>query len=97
MTERVDRALLFSNLLLLLWATTIPFTTAALAAYLRAGGQDGRVAVLLYGVSLEGMAVSFTLMLRHILRHQLSSLPVSTAECRRRLSAPQSSSEAQPY
>jgi uncharacterized membrane protein len=84
-TERVDRALLFYNLLLLLWATTIPFTTAALASYLRAGGQDGRVAVILYGASLEGMAASFTLMLRHILRHQLSTRPVSPAERRRRL------------
>jgi uncharacterized membrane protein len=82
-TERVDRALLFYNLLLLLWTTTIPFTTAALASYLRAGGQDGRIAVLLYGVSLEGMAASFTLMLRHILRHQLSIRPVSASERRR--------------
>jgi uncharacterized membrane protein len=84
-TERVDRALLFYNLLLLLWATTIPFTTAALAGYTRTGGQDGHLAVLLYGVSLEGMALSFTAMLRHILRHQLAARPVSDIEARRQL------------
>jgi len=60
LAARVDRALMFYNLLLLLWVATIPFTTATLAAYLRTGGTDTRVAVLLYGLSLEGMAVAFT-------------------------------------
>jgi uncharacterized membrane protein len=83
-TRRVDRALLFYNLLLLLWATTIPFTTAALAGYMRSGGGDGHLAVLLYGASLEGMGLSFTAMLHHIHRHQLSSAPVSPGEARRR-------------
>jgi uncharacterized membrane protein len=67
----VDRTLMFHNMLLLRWVSTIPFTTATLAGYLRAGGADGRLAVLLYGASWEGMAVSFTLILRHLLRRGL--------------------------
>jgi uncharacterized membrane protein len=84
-TARVDRGLLFYNLLLLLWATTIPFTTDALASYMQAGGQDSRLAAVLYGASSEGMALSFTAMLWHILRHDLSVRPVGAAEGRRRL------------
>lgn len=84
-TQKVDRGLLFYNLLLLLWATTIPFTTATLATYMRDGGQDAQVAVVLYGSTSEGMAVSFTLMLHHILRHDLTIRAVSPDEKRQRL------------
>jgi uncharacterized membrane protein len=77
LAARVDRALMFYNLLLLMWVVTIPFTTATLAAYLRTGGTDTRVAVRLYGISSEGMAVTFTLMLRHMISHQLLVRPVS--------------------
>jgi uncharacterized membrane protein len=41
--------------------------------------------LLFYGATSEGMAVSFTLMLRHILRHQLSVRPVGPAERRQHL------------
>lgn len=84
-TARVDRALLFYNLMLLLWVTTIPFTTATLAAYARGDGPDTHLAVLLYGGSLEGMALTFTLMLRHILRHDLAAERLTDVEARRRL------------
>ena len=53
LAARVDRALLFYNLLLLMWVTTIPFTTSTLASFLRSGGSDTRWAVVLYGV-LDG-------------------------------------------
>jgi uncharacterized membrane protein len=66
--EHVDRAMLFYNLLLLFWVCTIPFTTSALAEYLRDGTtNDVRVAVLLYGASNEGMAIAFLLIVRHML------------------------------
>jgi len=71
LAAEVDRTLMFYNMMLLMWVTTIPFTTSTLAAYLRGGGGDSRLAVLLYGVSWEGMAVSFTLILRHLLRRGL--------------------------
>jgi len=66
-----DRTLVFYNLLLLMFVTLLPFTTSTLAAYLREGGADERLAVLLYGAATEGMAISFTLLLRHMLRHDL--------------------------
>ena len=58
----VDRTLLFLNLLLLMFVTFIPFPTALLAQYLRAGGRDSHVAAALYSVVVEGMGLSFTLM-----------------------------------
>jgi uncharacterized membrane protein len=76
---RVDRTLLFYNLLLLLFVTTIPFTTATLAANLRGDLSDVRVAVLLYGVSMEGMAISYSLILRRMLRRNLLLVPVDDA------------------
>ena len=83
LVARVDRWLLFYNLLLLLFVSTIPFTTSTLASYLRAGGSDARWAVVLYGVSTEGMAVSFTLILAHLVRRQLMYQPVGRADGRR--------------
>lgn len=85
LAARVDRALLFYNLLLLMWVTTIPFTTATFAGFLRAGGADARWAVLLYAVSMQGMAISFGLILRRIVRHGLLGRPVGEAEARRAL------------
>ena len=63
---RVDRALLFLNLLLLLFIAAIPFATSTMAAYLRTGGADahlaagiveGRLHLLAYalGASASGM------------------------------------------
>ena len=82
LAARVDRTLMFYNLLLLMWVTTIPFTTSTLASYLRAGGADARLAVALYGLSMEGMAVSFTLILWHLIRRRLLLRPVTAAEGR---------------
>jgi TMEM175 potassium channel family protein len=77
LVARVDRVLTFYNLLLLMWVTTIPFTTATFAAFLREGGTDARWAVVLYGVAIEGMAIAFTLMLHRMLNHDLLAEPVA--------------------
>jgi uncharacterized membrane protein len=79
---RVDRGLLFYNLLLLMFVTTIPFTTSTFAGFLREGGADARWAVLLYAISMQGMAISFVLILHRIVRHGLLGRPVSEAEAR---------------
>jgi uncharacterized membrane protein len=55
----VDRTLLFLNLVLLLFVVLIPFATATVAAYLTSGSEDAHVAMALYAVVLEGMALSF--------------------------------------
>ena len=46
--DRVDRVLLFENLVLLMFVTTLPFTTSTLADFISEGGSDARWAVLLY-------------------------------------------------
>ena len=56
---RVDRALMFLNLLLLLWIVAIPFATSTMATYLRTGGGDAHLAAALYAAVLEGMGLSF--------------------------------------
>jgi TMEM175 potassium channel family protein len=55
----VDRTLLFLNLVLLLFVVLIPFATATVAAYLTSNTGDSHVAMALYAVVLEGMALSF--------------------------------------
>ena len=64
--HRVDRVLLFENLTLLMFVTTLPFTTSTLATFVREGGANARWAVLLYGISNIGMAFGFTAMLSRI-------------------------------
>jgi uncharacterized membrane protein len=80
LAARADRTLMFLNLMLLLFVTTIPFTTSTLASYLRSGGADARIASVVYGISMEGMSVSFTLILRHLLRRGLTRRPVSAPD-----------------
>ncbi|HEX4245834.1 MAG TPA: TMEM175 family protein [Acidimicrobiales bacterium] len=65
---RIDRLLLFLNLLLLLFVVAIPFTTATLADYLTAGGSNAHVAAALYGAVMAGMGISFALIFGWALR-----------------------------
>ena len=74
--DRVDRVLLFENLVLLMFVTTLPFTTSTLADFISEGGSNARWAVLLYGISNIGMAFSFTVMLSRIVHHGLLVHPV---------------------
>lgn len=55
----VDRTLALLNLVLLLFVVLIPVDTATVAKYLALGGQDARVAVVLYAAAFLGMGVSF--------------------------------------
>jgi uncharacterized membrane protein len=76
LVEVVDRMLLFWNLMLLMFVTTIPFTTATLAGALADGdAADIRVAAVLYGGAMTGMAVMFTLLYGRI-----SAVLVTTGE-----------------
>ena len=85
--DRVDRTLMFYNVLLLMSVCTIPFSTATLANYLRLGAADdnSRWAALVYGISMEGMSISFTLIFAHMIRAGLLRRPVPHAESRRAL------------
>ena len=81
--RHVDRTLLFYNLLLLMFVTTIPFTTATLAANLRGDPADVRIAVLLYGISMEGMSISFRSILHRMVHRDLLKRPVDEHTGRR--------------
>lgn len=70
----VDRSVLAYNLLLLLFVTAIPFTTATYADYATAGGDNARVAVIAYGTVMAGMSISFTLILRQLAGARASSM-----------------------
>src|SRR3954452_9948711 len=56
---RADRALLFVNLLLLLWIGLLPWPTSVLGTYMQQGGADERVAAVLYTGVMALMGVSF--------------------------------------
>jgi uncharacterized membrane protein len=60
--SEIDRTLMFVNLLLLFFVVSIPFTTATLAAYLRAGNGSAALAAALYQGAFEGMAIGFSLL-----------------------------------
>lgn len=62
----VDRRVLVYNLMLLMFVTAIPFVTSTFAEYGLDGGMNAKVAVLLYGIVMEGMSVSFTLILARL-------------------------------
>jgi uncharacterized membrane protein len=69
----VDHSVLFLNLLLLLTIGVLPFTTALMAAYLKA--EDGEtLAAAIYGGSFLLMAVAFFGMHQHLLRSRVHLL-----------------------
>ncbi len=73
----VDRLTLYANLVLLLFVVAIPFVTSTFADYLRAGGQDARVAAVLYAAVMEGMGLSFSLLFVHVVRAGLLTVPLT--------------------
>ncbi len=58
---RVDRTLLFLNLLLLLVVAAIPWPTALVAAYLDRGGAAAQAALAVYSSFMVAHALTFTL------------------------------------
>ena len=80
--RRVDRPLLFLNLLLLSFVVAIPFATTTLADYLRVSGASGTTAGILYAGVMEGMSLSFTVIFVHALRANLLTKAPPPAERR---------------
>lgn len=67
LVESVDRPLLFWNLILLMFVTAVPFTTATLSGALAEGDlADTRTAAILYGAVSTGFAIAFTLVYSRI-------------------------------
>ena len=65
---RVDRTLLFLNLVLLAVVVAMPFATATMADYLTAQGQDAHVAMALYASVFEAMSLAFMMIFEWTLR-----------------------------
>jgi uncharacterized membrane protein len=68
LVSRVDRVTLFLNLLLLMAVVAIPFTTALMSEYLRAGGRDARTAALVYSFVMLAMSFAFAALYTHVAR-----------------------------
>ena len=66
--RRTDRALLFLNLLLLLWTALLPFPTGLIARNLGPGGTDAKVAEAVYGANLTLAAIAFSLIWTYAVR-----------------------------
>ncbi|WP_192580037.1 TMEM175 family protein [Micromonospora sp. AMSO31t] len=64
----VDRTLALLNLVLMFFVVLIPVDTATVAEYLASGGEDARVAVILYAAAFLGMGFSFAGMFEWTLR-----------------------------
>ena len=77
---KVDHVLLLLNLLLLGFVTFLPLPTQLVAEHTT--GPDGRLAMLVYGLTLVGSALSFNLIWRYAGRHGLLADAVSPEFCR---------------
>jgi uncharacterized membrane protein len=68
--RKVDRLVLFANLLLLLVVSAIPFPTRLLAEYLTAGGSNAHIAAAVYSSTMLAMSVAFILLWLAVTRSQ---------------------------
>ena len=73
---KVDRTLLFLNLVLLLFVVLIPFATATEADYFPANGWDARLAMTLYAGVFLGMSVGFGVIFEWTLHGQRVARPL---------------------
>ncbi|MEV6103707.1 TMEM175 family protein [Streptomyces sp. NPDC051940] len=81
--ERVDRVLLFLNLLLLMTVAVMPWPAAMMAEYLR-DGDSGRTAAVVYSGVMVLMAAAYTALWWHLTRTgHLFDDRVDTAAARR--------------
>ena len=78
----IDMRVMVYNLVMLLFVTAIPFTTATYANYVQAGGTSARTSVILYGLVMEGMAIGFMLILVRLVRAGLLDPKVSPSQVR---------------
>lgn len=69
----VDHSILVLNLLLLMTVAVLPFTTALMAAYLKASSGE-RLAAAIYGGSFLLMSVAFFTMQQHLMRRRVDLL-----------------------
>jgi len=73
---KVDRTLLFLNLVLLLFVVLIPFATAVVADYFSRHDWDTQVAMMLYGGVFLGMSIGFGTIFEWTLHGQRVQQPL---------------------
>lgn len=83
--KRADRGLMFLNLLLLLWATLLPFPTSLFAEHLEDDSINANVAAAVYSANLTLAAIAFSLIWWHVLRNHLVDHDMDKAQVRRSL------------
>jgi TMEM175 potassium channel family protein len=76
---KIDRTVLFLNLLMLFFVVAIPFATATIAAYLSRGGADASLAAAVYQGVFEGMALSFGVLFWWSTRHDHLKIALTPA------------------
>ncbi len=74
---KVDRTLLFVNLMLLLFVVMIPFGTATEADYLPANSPDAQLAMVLYAGIFLGMSLAFSAIFEWTLHGQRVASPLA--------------------
>ena len=74
---KVDRTLLFLNLVLLLFVVLIPFSTAIVADYFTRHDWDTQVAMMIYGGVFLGMSIGFSTMFEWTLHGQRVYQPLA--------------------
>ncbi|WP_306323944.1 MULTISPECIES: TMEM175 family protein [unclassified Streptomyces] len=65
---RVDRTLLFLNLLVLMIVAALPWPTALLAEYLREGDDAAHTAAAVYSLTMVAMSLAFQALWWHLTR-----------------------------
>jgi uncharacterized membrane protein len=81
--QRADRGLMFLNLLLLLWATLLPFPTSLFAEHLKDDSINANVAAAVYSANLTLAAIAFSLIWWYVLRHHLVEHEMTKSQMRR--------------
>jgi uncharacterized membrane protein len=68
---RVDRPLLFINLVLLMSVCFIPFPTNLLSHFVAGGGADATVSAFVYAATMTGMSVAFGILWIYTIHRRL--------------------------
>jgi uncharacterized membrane protein len=67
--KRIDRPVLYLNLLVLMTVVFIPFATALMAEHLKSG-SDEKVAALVYALSSLAMGIAISFFWTYVVRHR---------------------------
>src|SRR5262249_23642920 len=81
--ERVDRVLVYINLVVLFFVVAIPFVTGTMARYLQSGGRDAGLATAMYCGVFEGMGLASAALLIWAMRKGHMRVTARPADRRR--------------